>query len=93
MTQKVFKYPLQPVERQAVMLHVGSKPLHIARQDDSWFLWALVDPTAKAAQVEVLCLGTGSLAPEDIDRFDYLTTMESPPFMWHFFIKRLLYAS
>lgn len=87
MTKVVYKYELgrQPV--QVLLLPRGVQALSVAEQNFEWFLWALVDPTQTLVKTQVLCLGTGHEAPEDIEKFYHVSTFQEGRFVWHFFLQ------
>ncbi|MDD3029788.1 MAG: hypothetical protein PHS57_05870 [Alphaproteobacteria bacterium] len=64
------------------------RPLHVGWQRGNFCLWALVDTEKQPIQCEVLVLGTGREAPEDIETYQFLGTFEAETFyVFHAFIK------
>ena len=81
----VYKYPID-VTDPTVVLPEGYKILmaaHQATQGD--FIWALVDREAPTKRKEFIVVGTGFPIPPGIT---YLTSWQSPPFVWHLFEKQ-----
>lgn len=86
--QTIWKYELEPMNTESVMMPQGSKILHVDNQDGKVCLWALVDPAApsKAARI-ITVVGTGHQLwkAEDGKKNTYIGTVVVNPFVWHVF--------
>lgn len=84
--KQIYKYPLRITSLQTITVPAGAAALAVQWQRDQAVLWALVDPTAPPAKVEIACYGTGEPF-DDVDPAAYLGSVQEPvgPFVWHFF--------
>jgi len=82
---KIFKYPLQIIDRQILKLPVGARKLSVQNQGGFVCLWALVDPNAEKRPVEIFIYGTGNPIDQDITRQLYIDTVQQGQFVWHVF--------
>ena len=88
----VYKYGvgLQPTP-QEVTLPEGARMLCVQMQHDTPQVWALVDPYANPVPCEFLWLGTGHPAPDNMERYSYVGTVQlrSGAFVFHLFWRPL----
>lgn len=81
----VYKYPLLLEDRQLLSLPFGAKPLTVQLQNDALCLWALVDTDTDAESVPYYFAVCGTGHPVPAGDWDYLTTVQQGPFVWHIF--------
>lgn len=85
---KIFKYPLQIVDQQTIMLSVSAKVLSVDNQRGSLCLWALVDPLdGLIAPRRIFVHGTGHDIPvaSAVSNKQFIGTVLMEPFVWHVF--------
>lgn len=82
---KIYKYPLDWVETQAIRVPAGIEPLALQPQDGVPTLWAKVDEDAILEAHTVYIFGTGAPMPTDPGR--YLGTIQAGSFVFHFFME------
>lgn len=91
----VYKYPLNLIAKQTLMLPVGAVPLKIALskeiEPDIW-LWAQVNPdNDPVLNLEVTIVGTGHPIPDDageyFDTVFYPHALGGADFVFHLFFK------
>ena len=82
----IFKYPLQNVDSQAIIMPKDAVILCVKRQGASAFIWAIVDPDNQSVGRTILMVGTGHPLPEGAEVF-YIGTYisEGGLFTWHCF--------
>lgn len=78
----IWKYSI-PLGRITLEMPQDSKILHVALQNDTICLWALVEPTAKKSGRTFQVVGTGHLCIESDET--YLGTVQIGQFVWHVF--------
>lgn len=82
---RVFKYPLQSVERQMVWLPTGSEILSVQMQGEQLQLWALVDERlSEKWATEIVIVGTGHPVPE-VKEFINTFQMSGGALVFHVF--------
>lgn len=69
----IFKYPLNVVTEQFIVMPQGAKVLSIAEQKGRIQLWALVDELASQVRRRVVILGTGHSA-NSVSGLDFIGT-------------------
>lgn len=81
---KVFKYPLEMADSQTISVPRGAQLLTVQIQHNLATLWALCDPDAPLAPLEIDMVGTGYTAPENMS---YLATVQwsGGSFVTHYF--------
>lgn len=73
----IWKFPLQLVDYQEVIVPGGVGPLCVQVQDGAPCLWAEVDPDASSGALAVMIFGTGhALDESEHKRFRYLSTFQ-----------------
>lgn len=84
--KKIFKYVLDIIERQEVIMPVRAKILCVQTQREKLCLWALVDPDAILEPRKIRIHGTGHDVPDD-ERLKYIGTapMRNGSLIWHVF--------
>jgi hypothetical protein len=86
MTRVVWKFAIQPVDRQTIPLPVGAKPLCVQMQNNLPHMWAECDPDeARIERRYFSTFGTGHPGiPEDAN---YIGTfqMENGALVFHFY--------
>ena len=86
---KIYKYPLELLDRQVLKIPVGAQFLHFGGQNSRPQLWALVDPDIPEEEEWTLRIaGTGHEISEDIE-MEHLGTMidENLGLVWHLFFE------
>lgn len=82
---RIYKYHLpQPGQYAVLDYHWGARPKLVALQNGSPCLWAEVHKDSTSRKAQVLCVGTGWDAPDDLE---YLGTVLDGDFVWHFYIQ------
>lgn len=81
---KIYKYPLNVVEHQILLMPLEAKILHINVQNDVICIWALVNEKNKNEEVEIEIIGTGQTMDPLIIR-EYIGTVFMGGFVWHVF--------
>lgn len=84
----VHKYALGlPNKHDVVVLAMplGSEILHIGPQHDRPMVWAMVDPAMPLVDYKLKVFGTGFEIPERYTKSDYVGTVFSGGFVWHFY--------
>lgn len=83
---KIFKYPLQIQDDLVIRMPKDAKPLHVAMQVDSPFLWAAVNPDAPIMDRLFHVKGTGHTFSDAL-LGSYIGTfhMLNDSLIWHVF--------
>jgi len=85
---KIYKYEVQGVSYDPrVTLPVGSKIIEFEIQNDSLYLWAIIDTAQEDKEEKVFEIyGTGwdIVNPEQLT---HLKTLHHSSFVWHIFIR------
>lgn len=75
--KQIWKYSLEVVDVQRVLMPASSKLLTVQYQHDGPKLWAIVDPKeSDACHREFVIIGTGNATPRDIDALAYVATFQ-----------------
>ena len=74
--KKIFKYPLQVIDSQYIMMPEGYEILHIDWQGSQLCMWALVDDMAQESGVLIEIHGTGNPVPYEVTGEKYITTVQ-----------------
>ena len=82
----IWKYPLDRMEDQDLLMPVGAEILCVQEQDDKVVMWVKVDPDAKKRFRHVKIVGTG----EPFERIgifqnNYIGTIQQGMNVWHVF--------
>ncbi len=80
MTQ-IWKYR---VDVGAIMMPKGAKILTVQMQNDTPYMWAIVDVDAELEERVFEIHGTGHNI-RNIDEYEYIGTYIDNPFVWHLF--------
>ena len=80
---RIYKYGLECVDTQAVMMPKGAEVLSVQLQDGELTAWAKVDTTAKREPRVFRIMSTGYDTVED--GLHYLGTVPRGEFVWHVF--------
>jgi hypothetical protein len=84
---KIFKYPLQITDTQ-VITSQHLCPLSVQFQGETLCLWGVVSTTAVQREYTVLIIGTGNPAPDDLDEYMFVGTVQDHRgLVWHVFIQ------
>lgn len=83
----VFKYPLEVVLLQTIIMPANARPIAYAVQAHAHVVWALVDTDREPEARRFLTLCTGEPAPDDIstDRLIHIGTASSFGEVTHLF--------
>lgn len=81
----VWKFPLEPVDRQNVPMPARAEILTVGPQGDAWCLWALVDDQAET-EIRIICIhGTGHDAEPPGGALKYINTFQHGALVFHAF--------
>ena len=85
MGRKIYKYEIGP-DITELQLPKGAQLLHGALQNDSMFVWALVDPSEVEKELRtVLFTGTGHPVPDGTWRYMNTLLVQNGAFVFHVF--------
>lgn len=88
MNTTVWKFPLAVQERQCLALPPGAKPLHVALQKGTPWLWTAVDPDERQYErVEVIGLETGQDWPAPLGAYLGTVHLHEGRYVLHYFLK------
>jgi len=82
--RQIWKYNFGSLGQHDLALPRGASVLHFAVQDNTFTIWALVDPSQKKRDVRRFeIIGTG----QDTERrsFEYMGTIQDNRLVWHLF--------
>ena len=86
--KKIFKYPIEIVDEQVLVLPLGARVLSAIAQGDDLVVYALVEPTVEFKKnVEIRIVGTGHDVTFDLQKFKFLNSIStwSGRLIWHVF--------
>lgn len=83
----IYKYPLELVSEQTLVLPVGSKVLSVQMQHGVPTVWALHELGSTAAQTEVLVALTATGEQFHVDNWNYIDTLQNGEHVWHVFMR------
>ena len=76
--KKIFKYPIEITDEQALILPLGAKILSAIVQRDELVVYALVEPIVEFKKhVEIRIVGTGHDVTFDLQKFKFLNTIST----------------
>ncbi|TXH13244.1 MAG: hypothetical protein E6R03_11640 [Hyphomicrobiaceae bacterium] len=93
----IWKFPLSPGEnnlmmnRHATVLHIeaqrveSEKLFGVTQHDQQIQMWAMVSPGNGFVNRKIVGRGTGHPLKSGEDAGTYIATVQSGPFVWHFF--------
>lgn len=83
----IWKFVLEIVDKQEVMMPAGAELLSVANQNSSLCLWALVNPLKEYQKRHIEVIGTGNRIPQQEPGVNrrFLGTAVIDPFVWHVF--------
>lgn len=83
----IYKYPLETVDEQTILMPSGAKVLTVQLQGDVPCVWALVNVNSPLQPYRFDIVGTGNPFPGDIYPKDYVGTfqMNISPLVFHVF--------
>jgi hypothetical protein len=83
----IWKFPLTMEKAQSLKVPLGAKFMHVAVQEETLCLWALVDETAPLEGRVIHVLGTGWDIPWNVENLEFLGSVlvEGGVFVWHVF--------
>ena len=84
--RSVFKYPLDVVDEQIVVMPHGAEVLAVNRQGDTICVWAIVDEDAAEEEYHFSIRGTGHPLPGPATKATHVGTVFQGPFVWHVFL-------
>lgn len=87
MAATIWKFPLEAVENQIIIMPVGAIVLTVAMQYQTPTLWALVDPSAVGGvgRRKIAIYGTGHPLPEDYGVYINTFQMAGGDLVFHVF--------
>lgn len=80
----IWKYPIRVTDEQYLIIPRGATPVHLAEQDGTLCIWALVDPTKVPHEYTVRVYGTGHPIDEKLEQV-HIGSVLKGPFVWHVF--------
>ena len=86
--KKIFKYPIEIVDEQILVLPLGARILSAIEQFDSIVIYALVDPMVEFKKnIEIRVVDTGRDVTFDLQKFKFLNSFStySGWDVWHVF--------
>jgi len=86
--KKIFKYPIEIVDEQVLVLPLGARVLSAIAQGDDLVVYALVEPTVEFKKnVEIRIIGTGHDVTFDLQKFKFLNSISTwgGRLIWHVF--------
>lgn len=83
---RIYKYPLNVVDKQSVKLPLGSQILSVQLQKCVPCIWALVNPDAQVTEVNVRFVATGEDV-SNIEHLTYLSTLHIGYLVYHVFLE------
>jgi hypothetical protein len=86
--KKIFKYPIEIVDAQVLVLPLGAKVVSAIAQGDDLVVYALVEPTVEFKKnVEIRIVGTGHDVTFDLQKFKFLNSISTwgGRLIWHVF--------
>ncbi len=82
----IYKYKLGDYfDKSSVHLQIGAKILSINKQDNEWFLWAMIDPYETKMEERVIRMTSTGQLLRKVDSLEYLSTVFDGVYVWHFF--------
>ena len=84
MTQTIYKYPLQIMDEQKIVMPVDAELLTVQMQGSQPCLWAVVDPTKSLESRKILIRGTGHDCP-GVGRYISTFQMQGGALVFHAF--------
>lgn len=82
----IYKYTLQRIDEQQIMIPEGSVILSVMMQNQQICVWAEVDTDYPEIPCTFWVVGTGNPMPIDCDQNgDYLGSVIDSQFVWHIF--------
>lgn len=84
---RIWKYPLQVTDEQAVPMPIGSQLMTVQMQNGTPCLWALVDETRNPSGTvkRIAIYGTGNPIPDDPGRYIATFQMSNGALVFHAF--------
>jgi hypothetical protein len=83
---KIYKYILTEVKTQLVKMPLKSEIIDIQIQDGNIVMWAIIDPQTEDIEVKINMYGTGEEICDSNLKEQYLATVKSYGYVWHFFM-------
>jgi len=86
--KKIFKYPIEIVDAQVLVLPLGAKVVSAIAQGDDLVIYALVEPTVEFKKnIEIRIVGTGHDVTFDLQKFKFLNSISTwgGRLIWHVF--------
>lgn len=83
---KILKFKLTKASRQFVKMPEKSEIMDIQLQEGEFVMWALCPVDNPEIKVQINIYGTGWDVNENMSKNEYLATVQSGGFVWHFFM-------
>lgn len=84
MSKTIFKYPLEVVETQNLVMPNSAQILKLGVQDDKVYVWALIEEGDNSVRSqEIKMVGTGW--ETDVDWENHIGTVFVRRYVWHYF--------
>lgn len=84
----IWKFPIIITENQKIKIPRIYKILSIQLQDHQPCIWAEVFPGNIQDEVSIKILGTGWEFGSEMERWDYIGTIQVRKFVWHIYIEK-----
>lgn len=87
----IYKYTIAILDKQEVVMPLGSKILTVQEQNGKLRLWAMVDTDTKVKEIRGIAIyGTGNPMDSHMETFKYITTVQQHGgcLVWHVFEQR-----
>lgn len=81
----IWKSPLEITDRQTIQMQPDAEILTVQVQNGVPCIWAHVDPEQPMAVREILTVGTGHPAPDEIEGYIGTYQTYGGQFVWHVF--------
>lgn len=81
----IYKYQLNLVESQEIMISSVHEILHVAIRDQRIIVWAYVEDDVPMISVEFRIVGTGQEVKFNREEYLYCGTIIDEVFVWHIF--------
>ena len=87
---KIFKYPIEIIDRQAIQVIAGSTILSVKNQYDTAVMYVLCDEErTDSLLLDIQVVGTGNIIDFDVNEYTFIDTISTNggTYMWHVFAR------
>lgn len=82
--KRIFKYEFGLSDNE-IKMPLAAQILKADKQNNNFYIWALVDDTFAHEYKKFKVIGTGHVIEEDLDNLKYINTIFDNQFVWHLF--------